>query len=665
MSNRIVPQEGLQVISGSSANFNKAPLSQPAIVTGAIIALTVMLGLETVRVLIPSLFWVLGNSLHFDSIQVGLIGMATFLLAFAAIPLLRLKNTFTIILVTAGGLGILRLLLQIWGNPLGNFILAAAGTGLFVVFIPVIFEYLRRRDGLGAPVFIFGLLIGLLLDSVINGAFNTYDISWQSGIVPILVTLVAVGALGFLLLKLKKFPGRVMNDDNRSTTGSFAWIAIGPFLFLQLEVMQSIPRVAVLTGWALPAAAFWVIFCQLAGLGAAALLMSRSKQIWLPLAIGSGLILVTSLLLPGYQNSTLSPIVFAAIILVGQISMAIMLTVIVAGVSGATGKVSRSGVAAANGIGMLLFVILVFGYYAPYDMSLPYSNTVLEPIAAVLISICALGAAIIKRSSEVALRPAWSVPAISLALLVFPLMPALTWHTPEPVAGEGFPIRIMNYNLASGFSRGGDLNMENIALVIEDSKADVVALQEVSRGWLVSGRMDMLTWLSQRLDMPYVSGPTMPLWGNAILSRYPIIEYENFELQPRSLRLLRGFTTATIDLGGGQHLEIITTHLHQINEEPEIRQDQVKTILKIWNHSGSTVFLGDLNADPEDPEMEMLRQAGLIDCAAAVSEHPATTTVDDRRLDYIWISPDLSVTAFTAINSDASDHLPIVAEIKK
>ena len=59
--------------------------------------------------------------------------------------------------------------------------------------------------------------------------------------------------------------------------------------------------------------------------------------------------------------------------------------------------------------------------------------------------------------------------------------------------------------------------------MIEEQQPDIVALQEVTRGWVIYGSFDMLVWLSQRLDMPYVYGPAADsVWGNAILSRYPM-----------------------------------------------------------------------------------------------------------------------------------------------
>ena len=100
--------------------------------------------------------------------------------------------------------------------------------------------------------------------------------------------------------------------------------------------------------------------------------------------------------------------------------------------------------------------------------------------------------------------------------MLFPAMALLGWHDPTSTPGQ-LPIRIMSYNLHSGFDVTGRLNLEGIAQAIEAEQADVIGLQEVSRGWVLDGSVDMLTWLSQRLNLPYVWAPTAdPLWGNAI-----------------------------------------------------------------------------------------------------------------------------------------------------
>jgi endonuclease/exonuclease/phosphatase family metal-dependent hydrolase len=102
-------------------------------------------------------------------------------------------------------------------------------------------------------------------------------------------------------------------------------------------------------------------------------------------------------------------------------------------------------------------------------------------------------------------------------------------------------VRVMTWNIQSGFSIDNYWDLERQARVIKGQEPDVVILQEVSRGWLVTSYADELLWLSRRLDMPYVWGPASDddLWGNAILSRAPlsdvsVLKYRSTENLKRS-----------------------------------------------------------------------------------------------------------------------------------
>jgi endonuclease/exonuclease/phosphatase family metal-dependent hydrolase len=244
----------------------------------------------------------------------------------------------------------------------------------------------------------------------------------------------------------------------------------------------------------------------------------------------------------------------------------------------------------------------------------------------------------------------------------------VTWKTPQsviPNQGEN-TVRVMSYNLHNGFNTDGRLDMEALAQIIEESGADVVGLQEVSRGWVINGSVDMLQWLSQRLDMPYVAGPTEGLlWGNAVLSRYPIVSSETAPLPPDSLLLRRGYTVAEIDVGSDT-LRLIDTHLHQIGEDGEIRQEQVPSLIEAWGGAPRTVIMGDFNATPDSPEMRMLAEAGLVDISAVIGPTPRHTFYSadpDQQIDYIWSSDDLVPEDFVIPQSTASDHLPLVTTI--
>jgi endonuclease/exonuclease/phosphatase family metal-dependent hydrolase len=70
-------------------------------------------------------------------------------------------------------------------------------------------------------------------------------------------------------------------------------------------------------------------------------------------------------------------------------------------------------------------------------------------------------------------------------------------------AGPAPAVRVLSYNLHFGFDIRGWSDLEGIARAIESSGAEVVGLQEVSRGWYVNGSTDMLAWLQRRLRMPH------------------------------------------------------------------------------------------------------------------------------------------------------------------
>jgi endonuclease/exonuclease/phosphatase family metal-dependent hydrolase len=226
----------------------------------------------------------------------------------------------------------------------------------------------------------------------------------------------------------------------------------------------------------------------------------------------------------------------------------------------------------------------------------------------------------------------------------------------------------MSYNLHSGFDVQGRMDLEAIAQTIESEQADVIALQEVSRGWVVDTSADMLVWLSQRLNMPYVWGPTADaLWGNAILSRYPI-EQVQLHAMPNNeqIRPARGFIDATLNIGG-QPLRVIATHLHHVEADGALRLPQVQALLEAWAQQPRTIVLGDLNARPDFHEMQLLREAGLIDAftSSGASGEGFTFRSDglDRRIDYIYHSPDLIARDFHVNPSRASDHAAIAVTL--
>lgn len=626
----------------------------------AVTSITVLFGLQLVRVLLPSLVGYLRDSQGVGSLDLAPIAIGIFSLSFLAGILWRLAGQRTAVWVSVGGVGLIRLIEQISVSANADYILSALGTALFLMFIPIRLGIARSTGTQGTTNFGTAFLLGMSLDTAIHIAGKTLDLSWQTGFLPILLIAFLLLAL-FDSLRKENFDASADTSSDGNWARTFALAAIGPWLFLQLIVFQNVARLSALTGWETPAAGALIVLGNTVGLYAA-LHVAKSGLRTFGLSIISGLILVLFLLNP---NST----GWLAVIQLfgGHIFSFILAMIIFIGLGWEAVNSGLLRAAVTNGIGQIIFVLLTFVYYVSYDISFGVRAETLLPITAFLVAIGAIIAGrgqITYGDIKSNLTPVYSASL----LLIVPLVLALTWSNPAPIspAAGNKTVRVMTYNLHNGFNTDGRSSMEELAQVIEDSGADVVAFQEISRGWLIWAPTDMLTWLSQRLDMPYRFNPTAGAqWGNAILSRYPIDSYEVRSLPPEGLLLERGYFVAEINLGGGTFSFIGTHFSHRESQDTE-RDIQASEISSNWADNPATIFVGDLNAVPESNAYRILQDAGLIDISSILGDPPTYTYYSadlDHQIDYIWGTDDLTFSDFEIIQSTASDHLSLVVTV--
>jgi endonuclease/exonuclease/phosphatase family metal-dependent hydrolase len=527
------------------------------------------------------------------------------------------------------------------------------------MFIPIALELARPGRAGETGRFGLALLLGVAADTAIHAGSLTLDLSWQPGwVATAVILLLAIAALVLLWL--------VSKAPKPEKPKSWGWARIlvlaayGPWLFLQLVIFQNVARMGAITGWSIPVAGLVICLGNVIGLVAAAH-APRAKQI--PgLTIFVGLVFILMLFLTGIDG-----FLGGIITVIGQVLSFSLLATIFFALGSWAKETGRMGAPAANGIGQLLFVIIIFVFYISYDMAIGFRAPAILPVAAILVAVAAFSVTRGLKTSEnisTELRPA----IVAAILLLLPAVLLLTWDTPQPSAPPtgNNTIRIMDYNLHNGFNTDGQLDLEALAQVIEAGDADVIGLQEVSRGWVINGSVDMLQWLSQRLDMPYIFGPTEGLlWGNAILSRYPIASVDTGSLPPESQRLRRGYIKAEIETGQ-RTIYLIDTHLHHLEPDSEMRQEQVPLLVEAWGGGPRTILVGDMNATPDSPEMQILAGAGLVDVGGVLGPDPGYTfysPAPDSRIDYIWTSPDIVPTSFDIPQTTASDHLPLVTTI--
>ncbi len=121
-------------------------------------------------------------------------------------------------------------------------------------------------------------------------------------------------------------------------------------------------------------------------------------------------------------------------------------------------------------------------------------------------------------------------------------------------------------------------------------------------------------------------------------------------------------------VGDDQHpLNIINTHYHHKEDGSDFRVAQSQAILDYWAERPFTLIMGDLNAESNAPEIQMFHTQGFLDVLDETNVTPGYTNDalnPSRRIDYIFITPDLTPINATVPPEPASDHLPVVTEIQ-
>ena len=618
--------------------------------------LVITFGLQFIRSFIPSLAWYLRDTAAVGTLSLIPYAFGTFLLGFLAPLIRRIAGARTAIWFTAGGLALVRIIEQICRTPGTDLWLNIAGIGLFLNFLPLFIGCTRESIANSSERWTYGLVLGFALDTGLRGIFGPRDLSTISGIVPLLIIVLLAGLIVWSLLQEPKpTPGLLCDPSRKSSLGL---LVIGSYMVLQLLYFQSSGWVEEVAGIEFPLGFIIIMLGYLVAARGLGLGYAHPRLLHPLLAVGFGILLTYSVFsanhLGGWALLTL---------LLGQFFLGWGLAGI--GLNNDLGikKGLWRTTFTVNG-GMVLFLTLSFAYYIALDMTLPIPRDSFPATAAGLVVILIAAGAFQNRARS---NTDWdhSGSIAAGALVLIPLVCWAVWgKPPAPAQPAGFPVKVMTYNIHSGYNVDGGQDFEAIAQVIERSGADIVGLQEVSRGRLMDGSADMTAWLSRRLGMQVLFlGTEEPIWGNALLSRYPILDSGESDLPLEGTTMRRGYLWAKIDLGEEQPLLVIVTHLHHIEKDSQIRQVQVPVILDFWNNQSQTLLVGDLNAEPDSAEMVLIAKAGLIDSwlESGVGEGYSYYATDPyKRIDYLWSSPDLEVIDIEVIQTPASDHLPVV-----
>ncbi len=625
-------------------------------------SLVVTAGLQTLRIFFPSLAWYLKDTVGLPSTSLAVYALITFMVGFLAAVIWRLLGPRRSLWVTAGGVALVRLAEQLVVSPPVELWLSLAGTALFALFLPVWFGHLRAQRGLEAgPRWAFGLWLGLSLDTAIKGANGTLDLNWSPGVWATGATILLVLLIFWGLRREPFSAGRPVSENGWKD--ALALFGLGPFLLIQALIFQNLGWTAEVAGLQAQLAFLMVMIGNLLGILGAIWGFSRPYTFRYLLAF-----VVLAYLGIAISSAGQPGPAFLAILGSGQFLMGWAWSVI-ASLNSSGDRPGLIPTTVSLGVGMVLFVLLAFVYYASMDISLGIARESVPPAAGILFGLAVVwGISQVQRQG----RTPWvdrTALTCGLALLVFPLASMIALGAaPATHAPAGSPLTVMTYNIHSAYSAAGRQDPEEIAQAIEASGADIVSLNEVSRGWLIDGSTDLVFWLSRRLDMPILfKGTADPVWGNAILTRDPVLQSGSGSLPLSHTLIARGYLWARVDVGSSEPLLVIATHLHQIEADHDVRLLQVPVLVDFWNQRPYSLVMGDMNAQPGDAEMALYSQAGLVDSWGQAGQGDGLTfssTDPYERIDWIWHTPDIRTTSADVPATTASDHKPVVAALE-
>jgi endonuclease/exonuclease/phosphatase family metal-dependent hydrolase len=255
----------------------------------------------------------------------------------------------------------------------------------------------------------------------------------------------------------------------------------------------------------------------------------------------------------------------------------------------------------------------------------------------------------------------------------------------DPPEALDVPLRVVSYNMHTGIGADGRLDLDRTASTLAAMNADVIGLEEVDVHW--SGRSlwrDQARALAEKLDMRVFFAPIYSLdppaegeprreYGLAILTDLPVLSRENHDITRLSTQSsdpvpapAPGFPEVVV-AADGAIVHVYATHL-DYRGDPSVRAMQVADTLAILDDDpdgAQQVLMGDFNAPPTAPELAPLWQE-LVDSWAVAGEgdgltYPTTDPV--KRIDYVTHSTSIDTVSVQVPTTDASDHLPVVADL--
>lgn len=215
--------------------------------------------------------------------------------------------------------------------------------------------------------------------------------------------------------------------------------------------------------------------------------------------------------------------------------------------------------------------------------------------------------------------------------------------------------RIATFNIRHGRGLDDRVDLERTARAIGEAGADLIALQELDRGFERSGGVDQPAVLQELTGLIVTFWPTVRGNGREYgfaLACDAALAGEWRDLPRRADEEPRG---AAIVRWRGIH--IVATHL---STDRRARRLQTVELLRAASDlPAPVVVVGDMNQGRWG--LRGFRRAGFD--PGRRTEHTHTPSALRAQIDFVLAGPGCRLASTATITGDASDHVPLVAEV--
>ena len=233
-------------------------------------------------------------------------------------------------------------------------------------------------------------------------------------------------------------------------------------------------------------------------------------------------------------------------------------------------------------------------------------------------------------------------------------------------------IKFMSYNTQHCLNFiTREIDFDIIADTIKKCEADIIGLQEIRDEGQDADYQSQAKIIAEKLGYHYyyfaeaIRFGGVNSYGNAIISRYPIISAETIMIPDPEIKKYDGYyetrclLKATIDVRNG--LNVLVSHF---GLNPDEQENAVETVVSNIPKE-HCVLMGDFNMEPDNQILNPIMQS-LQDTAKVFSTYKLSFPSDTpkEKIDYIFVSKDLNVEYADIPEIISSDHRPHVATIE-